>query len=84
VIIRTRLFSVVSTSPRLFTAAPTGKSSSAPVGRQCLLLLGYVGTQSPPHDHGKGVYAQRGTVLLTAWEAAELAAIIRHEQGDVN
>ncbi len=33
--------------------------------------------------HGTGrekAFAQRGTVLLTAWEAAELAASIRHEE----
>jgi len=45
--------------------------------------IGSVWATAATGPDARRLYAQRGTVLLTAWEAAELAAIIRHEQGDV-
>ena len=44
--------------------------------------FGSVWASAATGPDARRLYAQRGTVLLTAWEAAELAAGIRHEQED--
>jgi len=44
--------------------------------------IGSVWATAASGPDARRIYAQRGTVLLTAWEAAKLAASIRHEQGN--
>jgi hypothetical protein len=44
--------------------------------------IGSIWATAATAPDARRLYAQRGTVLLTAWEAAELAAIIRYEERD--
>ncbi len=44
--------------------------------------IGSIWASAASGPDARRLYAQRGTVLLTAWESAQLAASIRHEQTD--
>jgi hypothetical protein len=44
--------------------------------------IGSIWASAATGPDARRLYAQRGTVLLTAWEAPELAANIRHELHD--
>jgi len=44
--------------------------------------IGSVWATAATGPDARRLYAQRGAILLTAWEAAELAASIRHEEED--